>query len=132
MATDPGKDKGTVDPETAQAEQADAAGIWGGGCLPGPEIPNPFPPKPTAPAMTIAFKFALGDFVQVNHNRIQGAIMAAAVILNETSNIYLVDVGREEGKWYPESMLRPVPVYYLKGEQTSPTPTAEEKADEAD
>lgn len=126
MTIDPGKDKGTADPETTQAEQRDAAGIWGGGCLPGPGMPSPFPPKPSMPAMTIAFKFGIGEPVQVSHNSLQGAVMGAAVVSNETSNIYLVDIGLEEGKWYPESMLRPVPVYYLKGEQTGPTDSPEE------
>jgi len=127
---DTGKDSVQISPgivagkKGEETTQGDAPKIWGGGgdCLPGPGMPNPFPPKPIAPAMTIAFRFSIGEPVVVSHSGVSGAIVAAAVTFNDTTNLYLVDVGVDDGKWYPENMLRPavVPRYYQEGPTDSP------------
>lgn len=77
----------------------------------GMTLPGVYPRKPRftrrlPTAMTINFKFFIGDAVIVSYSGLQGFIIAAAVAFNESSVIYLVDVGREEGKWYPGTMLK--------------------------
>jgi hypothetical protein len=69
-------------------------------------LPNVYPPHPVKPAMTVDFEFYMGEKVIISHSGLQGAIVAAAVAFNQSSIIYLVDIGRSTEKWCPERMLK--------------------------
>jgi len=84
-------------------------------------LPPICPPGLIKPAMTINFRFGMGEPVVIDHSGQTGAVIAAAVAFNELSIIYLVDVaGGKAEKWYPQNMLRKTLRAYEKAANTIP------------
>jgi len=82
-------------------------------------LPPIYPPGLIKPAMTINFRFGIGEPVVIDHSGQTGAVVAAAVAFSELSIIYLVDVaGDRAEKWYPQNMLRKTLRAYEKAANT--------------
>ena len=78
-------------------------------------IPPPNPPVPDlpSPAMTIEYKFPLGEFVKVKNIGVMGNITCAAIAFHSQGNIYLIDTGSGAPRWYPETQLEPAPLHEI-------------------
>ena len=76
-------------------------------------IPPPIPPVPDlpSPAMTIEFKFPLGEFVKVKNIGVMGNITCADIAFHSQGNIFLIDTGVGAPRWYPETQLEAVPLH---------------------
>lgn len=91
-------------------------------------FPEICPPRPRPAAMVISFEYGIKEFVKVTNLEVHGNIMAACVAFNARTILYLVEDGSGQQKWYPETMIEPMPVFFNKGGlgMTKETKPAEE------
>lgn len=81
-------------------------------------FPPPYPPFPSRVAMTIDFSYMIGDYVKIKNLDFYGVILGAAAAFKIDNILYLVELGSGETKWYPSSLIEPVPMYDRMEPQT--------------